>query len=54
MINRITPDTWEQWKQEIAYHISVSERSNAVFTAEEILKYLQDEGAFTLINENNI
>ena len=52
MINRITKDTWELWQKEIAYHIRNEEKSNADFTAEEILKYLEDEGAFTLVEED--
>ena len=48
MINRITRDTWEQWYKEIVDIIQNNESDNA---ANSILNYLQDEGAFTLIND---
>ena len=50
MINRITRETWEQWYEEIIYIIQNNESDNA---ANNILNYLQDEGAFTVVDDES-
>ena len=52
MDNIIVKDTWDLWKEEITDYIEMEDKLNAEFIAEKILKYLQDEGAFTLVEED--
>ena len=50
MENRICQDTWDLWVENIDYLIDNTDRYKV---ADEILHYLQDEGAFTLIKEES-
>ena len=51
MVNYITKDSWELWKDNISYIIYHSPKSDPDNIAESILDYLQGEGAFDIIKD---
>ena len=48
MINKITRETWKLWRSEIIYIIACDDITPGV-AAGEILNYLENEGAFTVV-----
>ena len=54
MINRITKETWELWAENIEYIIDHTEKGKEGSEAYNILKYLESEGAFTVIDESEV
>lgn len=51
MVNRITQDTWDLWWRNIMY---LNDNADDPETAaNDILNYLEGEGAFTLIKEDS-
>lgn len=50
-MNRITEDTYKLWYENIAWMIDGAIEGEQKDIAQDILDYLQDEGAFTLIED---
>ena len=48
MDNRICKDTWDSWEDNIDFLIDNTDRDEV---ADAILQFLQDEGAFTLVED---
>ena len=49
MINKITSETYEYWKDNLEWIISFAANGNDA--AEDIMNFLENEGAFEVINE---